>query len=52
MQLWRGEFTGKWYFVNPARQHGTENKISQYARSQGKESECVNLKDDHQLTLF
>ena len=51
-QLWGGEFFGKGYFVNTVGQHGTENKISQYVKSQGKESEYVKLKENHQLTLF
>ena len=51
-QLWGGEFFGKGYFVNTEGQHGTENKISQYVKSQGKESEYVKLKENHQLTLF
>lgn len=51
-QLWGGEFFGKGYFVNTVGQHGTENKISQYVKSQGKESEYVKIKSDHQLSLF
>ena len=51
-QLWGGEFFGKGYFVNTVGQHGTENKISQYVKSQGIESEYVKLKEDHQLKLF
>ena len=51
-QLWGGEFFGKGYFVNTVGQHGTENKISEYVKSQGKENEYVKLKDAHQLTLF
>ncbi len=51
-QLWGGEFFGKGYFVNTVGQHGTENKISEYVKSPGKENEYVKLKDDHQLTLF
>jgi REP element-mobilizing transposase RayT len=51
-QLWGGEFFGKGYFVNTVGQHGTENKISKYVKSQGKESEYVKLKENHQLTLF
>ena len=51
-QLWGGEFFGKGYFVNTVGQHGTENKISQYVKSQGKESEYVKIKNDHQLNLF
>jgi len=51
-QLWGGVFLGKGYFVNTVGQHGTENKISQYVKSQGKESEYVKIKSDHQLSLF
>ncbi len=35
-QLWGGEFFGKGYFLNTMSQYGTENKISQYVKSQGK----------------
>jgi REP element-mobilizing transposase RayT len=51
-QLWGGEFFGKGYFVNTVGQHGTENKISNYVKSQGKEKEYKVLKTDHQLKLF
>ena len=51
-QLWGGEFFGKGYFVNTVGQHGTENKISQYVKSQGIESQYVKLKENHQLELF
>ena len=49
-QLWGGEFFGKGYFVNTVGQHGTENKISEYVKSQGKE--YAKLKENHQLSLF
>lgn len=51
-QLWGGEFFGKGFFVNTVGQHGTENKISQYVKLQGKDSKYVKLKDSHQLSLF
>jgi len=51
-KLWGGEFFGKGYFVNTVGQHSTENKISQYVKSQGKESEYKKIKNDHQLNLF
>ncbi|MDA3882839.1 MAG: IS200/IS605 family transposase [Bacteroidales bacterium] len=51
-QLWGGEFFGKGYFVNTVGQHGTENKISEYVKSQGKEKEYVKIKNNHQLSLF
>jgi REP element-mobilizing transposase RayT len=51
-QLWGGDFFRKGYFVNTVGQHVTKNKISKYVRSQGKESEYVKLKENHQLTLF
>ncbi len=51
-QLWGGEFFGKGYFVNTIGQHGTENKISQYVKSQGEEQKYVKLKDNHQISLF
>ena len=51
-QLWGGEFFGKGYFVNTVGQHGTENKIAEYVKSQGKESEYEKLMSNHQLSLF
>jgi REP element-mobilizing transposase RayT len=51
-QLWGGEFFGKGYFVNTVGQHGTENKIAEYVKSQGKESEYKKLMSNHQLSLF
>ncbi len=51
-QLWGGEFFGKGYFVNTVGQHGTENKIAQYVKSQGIEEDYKKLKDNHQLKLF
>jgi REP-associated tyrosine transposase len=51
-QLWGGEFWGKGYFVNTVGQHGTEKKIAQYVKSQGKEKEYNKLKNSHQFRLF
>ncbi len=51
-QLWGGEFFGKGYFVNTVGQHGTENKIAQYVKSQGIEEDYKKLKDNYQLKLF
>ena len=51
-QLWGGQFFGKGYFVNTVGQHGTENMISQYVKSQGEGTKYVKLKDAHQLSLF
>lgn len=51
-QLWGGEFFGKGYFVNSVGQHGTENKIAQYVKSQGTEKEYKKLMENHQLSLF
>jgi len=51
-QLWGGEFFGKGYFVNTVGQHGTENKIANYVKSQGIEKEYKILKTNHQLELF
>ena len=51
-QLWGGEFFGKGYFVNTVGQHGTENKISKYVKSQGENQTYVKLKENHQLNMF
>ena len=51
-QLWGGEFFGKGYFVNTVGQHGTENKIANYVKSQGLEKEYKVLKKSNQLKLF
>jgi len=51
-QLWGGEFFGKGYFVNTVGQHGTENKIANYVKSQGIEKEYKVLKTNYQLKLF
>ena len=51
-QLWGGEFWGKGYFTNTVGQHGTEKKIANYVRSQGKEEEYRKLKANYQLEIF
>ena len=51
-QLWGGEFCGKGYFTNTVDQHGTEKKIADYVRSQGREKEYRKLKANYQLAIF
>ena len=51
-QLWGGEFWGKGYFTNTVGQHGTEKKIADYVRSQGREKEYKKLKGNYQLEIF
>jgi REP element-mobilizing transposase RayT len=51
-QLWGGEFWGKGYFTNTVGQHGTEKKIADYVRSQGREKEYRKLKSNYQLEIF
>ena len=51
-QLWGGEFWGKGYFTNTVGQHGTEQKIAKYVKSQGLEKEYNKLSSNSQLTLF
>ena len=51
-QLWGGEFWGKGYFTNTVGQHGTEKKIADYVRSQGREKEYRKLKESYQLEIF
>ncbi|WP_245949527.1 IS200/IS605 family transposase [Echinicola strongylocentroti] len=51
-QLWGGEFWGKGYFVNTVGQHGTEEKIANYVKSQGLEKEYKKLKTNYQLKIF
>ena len=51
-QLWGGEFWGKGYFINTVGQHGTEKKIADYVRSQGKEKEYKKLKENYQLEIL
>lgn len=51
-QLWGGEFWGKGYFTNTVGQHGTEEKIADYVRSQGREKEYRKLKSNYQLEIF
>ena len=51
-QLWGGEFWGKGYFTNTVGLHGTEKKIANYVRSQGKEKEYRKLKANYQLEIF
>jgi REP element-mobilizing transposase RayT len=51
-QLWGGEFWGKGYFTNTVGQHGTEQKIANYVKSQGLEKEYTKLSSSFQLSLF
>ena len=51
-QLWGGEFWGKGYFTNTVGQHGTEDKIAKYVKSQGLEKEYTKLSSNYQLALF
>ncbi|UCS91879.1 IS200/IS605 family transposase [Echinicola marina] len=51
-QLWGGEFWGKGYFVNTVGQHGTEEKIANYVKSQGLEKGYKKLKTNYQLKIF
>ena len=43
-QLWGRELWGKGCFTNTVGQHGTEEKIANYVRSQGKGKEYGKLK--------
>jgi len=44
-QLWGGEFWSDGYFVNTVSRHGSEKKIAEYVKNQGKDYEILHKKD-------
>ncbi len=44
-QLWGGEFWSDGYFINTVSRHGSEKKVAEYVKNQGREYKVLHKKD-------